>query len=257
MKRKDNSRGGTQQPNNSPPAARKRHRNDAGEDTDVQHIQEQATTDASGLPAHLVNGSAPPQQTTASAPEQTPPSTARPVAHHHTPLTFAPILPQTNRTSNSQPALPHKAPTDAHTAIDFLTARCVGLVRTPVAPPSPQHTGPTSASHTQQPRPPAPWSMARVALETMPLRPTLERQLTSLVDVLEGVVREGSSLSALVMGPKASGKSLMQPAANSCVFVSAYVCASTHTHAGFEHGMHRDGCACAHNCAFFHQHLHA
>lgn len=51
--------------------------------------------------------------------------------------------------------------------------------------------------------------MARVALETMPLRPTLERQLTSLVDVLEGVVREGSSLSALVMGPKASGKSLL------------------------------------------------
>ena len=60
------------------------------------------------------------------------------------------------------------------TAIDFLTGRCTGVVRTCVPPPHRQ-TQSGDVSRNLILRPP---SLAAVALETMPLRPSLDRQLS-------------------------------------------------------------------------------
>lgn len=111
-----------------------------------------------------------------------------------------------------QPAQPQGPITDAHTAIDFLTGRCTGVVRSCAQPPHQTPLPLLNAASTSSQQPahaPAPLSLASVALETMPLRPCLERQLDGLLDLVERVVSEGSSVSALVMGPKASGKTLV------------------------------------------------
>ncbi|KAL6752250.1 hypothetical protein V8C86DRAFT_2758538 [Haematococcus lacustris] len=121
---------------------------------------------------------------------------------------------------------------DAHTAIDFLTARCVGALErvqlqahggtTATKPGSPKpssfkHGSPKPAS----PKPPSPKSSpggrpataARLPKSPMlsvgmPLRPALALCVSEMEDMLHAVVRDATSTSLLVMGQPGVGKTL-------------------------------------------------
>ncbi|KAJ9520512.1 hypothetical protein QJQ45_000256 [Haematococcus lacustris] len=121
---------------------------------------------------------------------------------------------------------------DAHTAIDFLTARCVGALErvqlqahggtTATKPGSPKpasfkHGSPKPAS----PKPPSPKSspggrpatVARLPKSPvlsvgMPLRPALALCVSEMEDMLHAVVRDATSTSLLVMGQPGVGKTL-------------------------------------------------
>ncbi|KAL6749100.1 hypothetical protein V8C86DRAFT_2442390, partial [Haematococcus lacustris] len=119
---------------------------------------------------------------------------------------------------------------DAHTAIDFLTARCVGALErvqlqahggtTATKPGSPKpssfkHGSPKPAS----PKPPSPKSSpggrpataARLPKSPMlsvgmPLRPALALCVSEMEDMLHAVVRDATSTSLLVMGQPGLGR---------------------------------------------------
>lgn len=84
--------------------------------------------------------------------------------------------------------------TDAHHAIDYLTARMQGPCR------------PLTASSSSNA---AAAAAASAPLRTMALRPALQRAHDELVDLLGATVRDAASISVLILGDHGTGKTLV------------------------------------------------